>query len=111
MKVKLLKKLRKQAKEKIYLSNSYTENNTLVIVNKHNYYETFYNMEFDGFAAYTIFHYPSIEEALPYLQMARRRYILDILHSKYRRVSKGQEKREEMERLKRENYKEYLRQF
>lgn len=111
MKTKLLKKLRKQAKEKVYLSNSYTENNTLVIVNKHNYYETFYNMKLDFFAAYTIFHYPSIEEALPCLQMARRRYILDILHDKYRRVSKGQEKREEMERLKRENYKKYLRQF
>lgn len=111
MKVKLLKKLRKEAKENVYLSNSYTDNNMLVIVNKHDYYETFYNMQFDFFSAYTIFHYPSVEEALPYLQMARRRYILNILHSKYRRVSKGQEKREEMERLKRENYKEYLRQF
>lgn len=111
MKVKLLKKLRKEAKENVYLSNSYTDNNMLVIVNKHDLYEKFYNMEFDDFSSYTIFHYSSIEEALPYLQMARRRYILNILHSKYRRVSKGEEKREKMERLKRKNYKEYLRQF
>ena len=114
MKVKLLKKLRKEAKKNVYLSNSYTaDSDRLVIVKIHDSdsNEKFYNMEFDYFSVSSIFCYNSIEEALPYLQMARRRYILDILRSKYRRLSKGQEKREKMEILKQENYQKYLRQF
>ena len=63
------------------------------------------------FCINTIVNYKSIEEALPDLAKARRKYILEILHTKYRTLSKGQQKREEIERLKHQDYQKYLQQF
>lgn len=116
MKVKLLKKLRKKAKEEIYLSPSYSEDGKLCIIHKihdapFGLVTTFYDHELDIFCDDTIFHYNSVIEALPDLARARRYYILNILHSDYRQYSKGQEKRNEIERLKQENYQKYLQQF
>ena len=39
------------------------------------------------------------------------KYILEILHTEYRTYSKGRQKREEMERLKQQDYQKYLQQF
>ena len=116
MKVKLLKKLRKEAKEKIYLSPSYSEDDKLCIIHKihdapFGLTTTFYNKEIDVFCYDTIINYKTIEEALPDLARARRYYILNVLHSDYRTYSKGEQKRREMERLKQENYQKYLKQF
>ena len=71
----------------------------------------FYNKDIDMFCSNTIVNYKSIEEALPDLQKARRKYILEILHIEYRTLSKGQQKREEIERLKQQDYQKYLQQF
>lgn len=71
----------------------------------------FYNKDIDMFCINTIVNYKSIEEALPDLAKARRKYILEILHTKYRTLSKGQQKREEIERLKHQDYQKYLQQF
>lgn len=116
MKSKLLKQLRKEAKEFVYLSHYYSENGMLSII-----YEqvdepfglttTFYNKEIDMFCTDTIISYKTIEEALPDLARARRRFILDILHTEYRTLSKGQEKRNEIERLKQQDYEKYLHKF
>lgn len=116
MKVKLLKKLRKEAKEKIYLSPSYSEDDKLCIIYKmpdasFGLTTTFYNNEMDIFCTDTIVNYNSVIEALPDLARARRYYILNVLHSDYRTYSKGQEKRNEMERLKQQDYQKYLKQF
>ena len=56
-------------------------------------------------------NYKSIKDALPDLQKARLKYILEILHTEYRTLSKGQQKREEIERLKQKDYQKYLQQF
>lgn len=116
MKTKLLKKLRKEAKENIYLSPSYSEDGKLCIIHKihdapFGLVTTFYNHELDIFCNDIIFHYNSVIEALPDLASARRKYILEILHSEYRTLSKGQQKRQEIERLKQENYQKYLQLF
>lgn len=116
MKVKLLKKLRKKAKEEVYLTHYYSEKDMLsIILKKHDTQfgltTYFYNKEIDMFCTHTIVIYKSIEEALHDLQKARRKYILEILHTEYRTLSKGQQKREEMERLKQQDYQKYLRQF
>lgn len=116
MKTKLLKKLRKKAKEEVYLTHYYSEEGMLRIMHKmldipFGLTNTFYNRGTDIFCNDTIIEYKTIEEALPDLQKARRCYILNVLHSEYRTLSKGQEKRNEMERLKQENYQKYLKQF
>ena len=116
MKVKLIKKLRKKAKEEVYLTQYYSENGKLsIILKKHDapfgLTTYFYNKDIDMFCTNAIVNYNSIEEALPDLQKARRKYILEILHTEYRTLTKGQQKREEIERLKKEDYQKYLQQF
>lgn len=116
MKIKLLKKLRKEAKENVYLTHYYSEEGMLCIIYKildqpFGLTTTFYNKGMDMFCKDTIINYKTIEEALPDLQKARRCYILSVLHSEYRACSKGQEKRNKMERLKQEDYQKYLKQF
>jgi hypothetical protein len=63
------------------------------------------------FCTNTIVAYKSVKDALPDLASARRKYILEILHTEYRTYSKGRQKREEMERLKHQDYQKYLQQF
>lgn len=116
MKVKLIKNLRKKAKEEVYLTHYYSENEKLsIILKKHDapfgLTTYFYNKDIDMFCTNTIVNYKSIEDALPDLQKARRKYILEILHTEYRTLSKGQQKREEIERLKSQDYQKYLQQF
>lgn len=116
MKVKLIKKLRKKAKEEVYLTQYYSENEKLsIILKKHDapfgLTTYFYNGDIDMFCTNAIVNYKSVEEALPDLQKARRKYILEILHTEYRTLTKGQQKREEIERLKQEDYQKYLQQF
>lgn len=116
MKVKLLKKFRKQAKEEVYLTHYYSENGKIsIILKKHDapfgLTTYFYNREIDMFCTNTIVAYKSVEEALPDLARARRKYILEILHTEYRTYSKGQQKRQEIERLKHQDYQKYLQQF
>ena len=116
MKTKILKKLRKEAKERIYLSQYYSGPGHITIVYKEitapfGLTTYFYNREIDMFCTGTIISYKTIEEALPDLQKARRRFILDVLHTEYRTYSKGQQKREEIKRLKQQNYEKYLQQF
>jgi hypothetical protein len=116
MKVKLLKNIRKKAKEEVYLTHYYSENGKLsIILKKHDapfgLTTYFYNKDIDMFCENTIVDYKSVEEALPDLQKARRKYILEILHTEYRTLSKGQQKRKEIERLKQEDYQKYLQQF
>lgn len=116
MKVKLIKKLRKKAKEEVYLTQYYSENEKLsIILKKHDapfgLTTYFYNKDIDMFCTNAIVNYKSVEEALPDLQKARRKYILEILHTEYRTLTKGQQKREEIERQKQEDYQKYLQQF
>jgi hypothetical protein len=116
MKVKLLKKFRKQAKEDVYLTHYYSEDRKISIILKKpdapfGLTTYFYNKEIDMFCTNTIVNYKSVEEALPDLARARRKYILEILHAEYRPCSKGKQKREEMERLKHQDYQKYLQQF
>jgi hypothetical protein len=116
MKTKILARLRKEAKEEVYLSPSYTEDGKLCIIYKihdapFGLTATFYNPEFDIFEQDEVTHYNTVEEALPDLARARRYYILYILHTDYRTFSKGNQKRKEIERVKQENYRKYLQQF
>ena len=116
MKTKLLKQLRKEAKEFVYLSHYYSEDGMLSIIYKQEdapfgLTATFYNKEMDMFCTDKIISYKTIEEVLPDLARARRRFILDVLHTEYRTFSKGQQKREEIKRLKQQNYEKYLQQF
>ena len=117
MKNKLLKQLRKEAKEFVHLTNRYSENGMISIIYKQiddapfGLTTNFYNKELDMFCTDTIMSYKTIEEALPYLARARRCFILDVLHAEYRTLSKGQQKREEIERLKQQDYEKYLQQF
>ena len=116
MKNKLLKQLRKEAKEYVHLTHYYSENGMISIVYKQeeksfNITTNFYNKEIDMFCTDTIIEYKTIEEALLDLQKARRCFILNVLHSDYRTYSKGQEKRNEIKRLKREDYEKYLHKF
>ena len=116
MKNKLLKQLRKKAKEEVYLTHYYSEDGKLCIIHKihdapFGLTAYFYNKDIDMFCTNTIVAYKSIEEALPDLARARRKYILEILHTEYRTLSKGQQKRKEIERLKQQNYQKYLQQF
>ena len=116
MKVKLIKKLRKKAKEEVYLTHYYSEDGKLsIILKKHDapfgLTTYFYNKDIDMFCTNIIVNYNSVIEALPDLQKARHKYILEILHTEYRTLSKGQQKREEIERLKHQDYQKYLQQF
>ena len=116
MKVKLLKKFRKQAKEEVYLTHYYSEDGKIsIILKKHDapfgLTAYFYNRELDMFCTNTIVAYKNVKDALPDLASARRKYILEILHTEYRTYSKGRQKREEMERLKQQDYQKYLQQF
>ena len=116
MKNKLLKQLRKEAKEYVHLTHYYSENGMISIVYKQEEAQfglttTFYNKDADMFCTDTIIRYKTIEEVLPDLTKARRRFILDVLHEEYRTLSKGQQKRKEIERLKQENYEKYLHKF
>lgn len=116
MKTKLLKELRKAAKEEVYLTHYYSEDRKIsIILKKHDapfgLTTYFYNGDIDMFCTNTIIAYKSVEEALPDLARARRKYILEILHTEYRSCSKGKQKREEIERLKRQDYQKFLQQF
>ena len=116
MKTKPLTRLRKEAKEYVYLSHYYSENGMLSIIYKQieapfGLTATFYNKEIDMFCTDTIISYKTIEEALPDLARARRRFILDVLHTEYRTFSKGDQKREEIKRLKQQDYEKYLQKF
>lgn len=115
MKTKLLKKLRKEAKEDIYLSQYYSGPGQITIVYRvldaHGLTRSFFNPRLDIFEQNVAIHYNAVEEALPDLQRARRYYILNILHSKYRKLSKGDQKRQDTERLKQQDYQKYLQQF
>lgn len=121
MKVKLIKRLRAEAKEEVYLSQtSYHSGpgqitiiyNTIDIdVPSYGLTTYFYNPERDIFEQDPVVNYNTVEEALPDLQKARRRYILDVLHCDYRTFSKGDQKRKESERIKHQEYQKYLQQF
>lgn len=121
MKVKLIKRLRAEAKEEVYLSqalyNSGPDQITIVYntidVDTPSYGLTtyFYNPERDVFEQDPVVNYNTVEEALPDLQKARRRYILDVLHCDYRTFSKGEQKRQEIKRIKHQEYQKYLQQF
>ena len=118
MKTKILNKLRKEAKAEVYLSQSLyrSELGKLTII--HKVIDTpfgltiaFYDPVLDMFVQEEVAHYNTVEEALPDLAKARRYYILNVLHSKYRRLSKGKQKRQELDRLKYQDYQKYLQQF
>ena len=118
MKNKLLKQLRKEAKENVYLSQSqyYSGPGKITII--HKVIDTpfglttyFYDPVLDMFVQDEVAHYNTVEEALPDLAKARRYYILNILHSEHRTFSKGDQKRKETERLKQQEYQKYLQQF
>lgn len=116
MKTKILKKLRKEAKERIYLSQYYSGPGHITIVYKEitapfGLTRSFYNPEFDIFEQNTSVHYTTVEEALPDLARARRYYILNILHTEHRTFSKGDQKKKEAEILEQQNYQKYLQQF
>jgi hypothetical protein len=121
MKSKLLKKLRDESKENVYLSQSkyYSESlesgqitiiyNTIDIdVPSYGLTTYFYNPERDIFEQDPVVNYNTVEEALSDLQKARRRYILDVLHCDYRTFSKGDQKRKESERIKHQEYQKYF---
>lgn len=106
MKSKLLKKLREEAKENVYLSQSQyysesSETGQITIVYKaidvdvpaFGLIAYFYNPNLDIFEQDMVVHYNTVEEALPDLRKARCRYILDTLHCDYRTFSKGDQKK------------------
>ena len=116
MKNKLLKQLRKKAKEEVYLTNYYSEPGQITIVYKvidASFVLTsyFYNPELGIFEQDSVAHYNTVEDALPDLKRARYYYILNILHTEYRTFSKGDQKRKKAERLKQQDYQKYLQQF
>ena len=118
MKTKLLKQLCENAKEDVYLSQSYYYSGSGSITIAYSTIDTsfgliiyFYDPALDMFVQDEVVHYNAVEEALPDLQKARRNYILNRLHSEYRELSKGKQKRQEIERLKRLDYQKYLQQF
>lgn len=121
MKVKLIKRLRAEAKEEVYLSQALYNSgpgqitivyNTIDIdVSSYGLTTYFYNPERDIFEQDPVVKYNTAEEALQDLQKARRRYILDVLHCDYRTFSRGDQKRQEIERIKHQEYQKYLQQF
>jgi hypothetical protein len=124
MKSKLLKKLRDESKENVYLSQSKYYSESLESGKITIIYKTidvdfppfglttyFYNPDLDIFEQDMVVHYNTVEEALPDLQKARHRYILDTLHCDYRTFSKGEQKKQEIEIIKQQEYQKYLQQF
>jgi hypothetical protein len=118
MKTKILKKLRKEAKEEIYLTQSLYRSEPDKITIIHEVIDApfgltiaFYDPVLDMFVQDEVAHYNTVEEALPDLAKARRHYILNVLHNEYRKFSKGKQKRQEIERLKQQDYQKYLQQF
>jgi hypothetical protein len=124
MKSKLLKKLRDESKENVYLSQSKYYSESLESGKITIIYKTidvdfppfglttyFYNPDLDIFEQDMVVHYNTVEEALPDLRKARRRYILDTLHCDYRTFSKGDQKKQEIEMIKQQKYQNYLQQF
>lgn len=123
MKSKLLKQLREEAKENVYLKNYYSEDGkdilTIICVkeglNEDIIIKYFYNSELDVFErldkTVDTVNYGSVEEALPYLKKARHRYIMDEFRLNYQTYSKGEQKKIEKERIKQQEYQKYLQQF
>ena len=118
MKNKLLKQLRKEAKEDVYLSQSLYCSGPGKITIIHKVIDApfglttyFYDPVLDMFVQDEVAQYNTVEEALPDLTRARRNYILSILHTEHRTFSKGDQKRKEIERLKQQEYQKYLQQF
>ena len=118
MKTKILKKLRKEAKEEVYLTQSLYRSEPGKITIIHKVIDTpfglttyFYDPDLDIFEQDVVVHYNTIGEALLDLKKARRNYILSILHTEHRTFSKGDQKRKEIERLKQQEYQKYLQQF
>lgn len=118
MKNKLLKQLRKEAKKNVYLSQSLYCSGPGKIIIIHKVIDTpfgsttyFYNPKLDIFEQDEVAHYNTALEALPDLKRARNYYILNILHTEYRTFSKGDQKRQEIERLKHQDYQNYLQKF
>ena len=105
MKTKILKKLRKEAKEEVYLSTSLyrSELGKFTIIHKviddapFGLTISFYDPVLDMFGQEEVARYNTVKEALPDLAKARRYYILNALHSEYRKFSKGKQKRQEIE--------------
>jgi hypothetical protein len=118
MKSKLLKQLREEAKENVYLKNYYCEDGndiiTIICVKEDiedNIIKYFYNSKLDVFEKVDTVNYGSVEEALPYLKKARYRYIMDDFRMNYQTYSKGEQKKIEKERIKQQEYQKYLQQF
>ena len=124
MKSKLLKQLRKEAKENVYLKNYYSEDGKDILtiicvkegINEDYIIKYFYNSELDvfetvGTVKYGAVNYGSVEEALPYLKKARYRYIMDEFRINYQTYSKGEQKKIEKDRIKQQEYQKYLQQF
>ena len=118
MKSKLLKLLREEAKENVYLKKYYCENGkdilTIICVKEglnEDIIKYFYNSELDVFERLDKINYGSVEEALPYLKKARYRYIMDEFRLNYQTYSKGEQKKIEKERIKQQEYQKYLQQF
>ena len=119
MKSKLLKQLREEAKENVYLKNYYCEDGkdalTIICVkeglNEDDIKIYFYNSESDVFQTVDTVNYGSVEEALPYLKKARYRYIMDDFRINYQTYSKGEQKKIEKEIIKQQEYNKYLQQF
>ena len=118
MKTKILKKLRKEAKEEVYLTQSLyrSEPGKITIIHKiidapFGLTIAFYDPVLDMFVQDEVARYNTVEEALPDLRKARRRYILDTLHCDYRTFSKGDQKKQEIEIIKQQRYQKYLQQF
>lgn len=118
MKSKLLKQLRAEAKENVYLKNYFCEDGndiiTIICVKEDiegDIIKYFYNSKLDVFEKVDTVNYGSVEEALPYLKKARYRYIMDDFRMNYQTYSKGEQKKIEKERIKRQEYQKYLQQF
>lgn len=119
MKSKLLKQLREEAKENVYLKNYYNEDGKDILtiicvkegINEDDIIKYFYNSELDVFETVDTVNYCCVEEALPYLEKARYRYIMDEFRINYQTYSKGEQKKIKKERIKRQEYQKYLQQF
>jgi len=119
MKSKLLKELREEAKANVYLKNYYCEDGKDILtiiclkegINEDDIKIYFYNSELDVFETVDTVNYGSVEEALPYLNKARYRYIMDDFRMNYQTHSKGEQKKIEKERIKQQEYQKYLQQF
>ena len=114
MKNKLLKQLRKEAKENVYLT-SYSDSDIYIIWDDNNptfgSFRYYYTKSKDMFDTLTPIEFKSVEEALSYLPKARNHYIIEIFRRKYRTYSKREQKHINLESLKLQEFQKYLRQF